>query len=166
MPLLWPVCWELVCTSPLSGQPPSLRPPPQPGPPATVSGVSTWSFPDEVASWAEDTRAPCLAPAVSRKIATGWPLQLLSSRLSPAACPQPPVPSFRSPPFQHTADAQVSPAQGPASCSLSLPRSALVHSNVLCPAEAWPFCLGSPRDTPNHAHRIPGQAVQPSQHRP
>lgn len=86
------MCWELVCTSPLSGQPPSLLPLPSLDLLPQSQVCHTWSFPDEVASWAEDIRAPCLAPAVSRKIATGWPLQLLST-----SCPQPPIPSHLSP---------------------------------------------------------------------
>lgn len=129
--LLWPECWAPVCTWLLSGRPPSLLPPLS----LESQVCHAWSVPDEVAFWAGGAGEPCLAPAVSRMIALGWPLQLLSSYLSPAAGPHlPGKRQTRSPPR---------PRAWPL-VLVTLPRSAFVRSEVLSSAEAWPFCLGSP----------------------
>lgn len=66
----------------------------------------------------------------------GWPLQLLSSRLSPAICPHLPVPSRRSPRARQTADMQSSPAQGLASCSRDPPQV------CICPFRSPLFSRG------------------------
>lgn len=174
-PLLWTRCWGPLCTSLLSSRPPS-------SPPTGLDILPqsqvchTWSVPDEVALGCghqgmparlhrvQDGRHGVASSAfVQPPVPAACPQPPVPSRLSPAACPQPPVPaSCPHLPDKQQACRSFQPRAWPLAPA-SLPRSAPC---VLSPAEAWPFGLGHPRDAPNHPHPVPGQAVQPSQHRP